>query len=321
MGSGSEMPVAGRDYPGTWQAFEAWFADEDACREFLVAVRWPEGFLCPNCGSCEAWETARGLFMCSSCSRQTSVTAGTIFHRTRTPLRTWFAAMWMMCAQKNGVSATALQQLLGFRSYETAWAWLHKLRRAMVRPDRDRLGGPGVSVELDETNIGGRARAGAPRYANKARVVIAVERREPKGLGRVRMAVIDTDNTMGDIEAFATEVIEPGTILWTDGARHYHRLGELTAATHEPIDLVHSDDPAHTVLPAVHRVAALLKRWLEGTFHDGQSVTHLDYYLDEYTFRFNRRTSRSRGLLFYRLTQQALRTDPHPLNDLKAHSQ
>lgn len=225
--------------------------------------------------------------------------------------------MWFVCAQKTGMSATSLQPLVGFGSYVTAWAWLHKLRRAMVRPDRDRLGGPGVSVELDETNIGGRQERGKSRYGNKTKVVIAVERKHPKGLGRVRMRVVDPTNLKADIADFAKDVIEPGTVLWTDGGTHYNELAKTIGITHEPISLVHSTNPAHTVLPAVHRVAALLKTWLAGTFHDGQSDTYLDYYLDEYTFRFNRRNSRSRGLLFYRLCQQAVNTDPQPLKSLR----
>jgi len=153
----SEHPRAGVDYPGTWQSFESWFPDDEACREFLIRVRWPDGFVCPNCGGTDAWLTGRGLWMCRSCNRQSSVTAGTIFHRSRLPLRTWFAAMWFVCSQKNGVSALGLQRVLGFGSYETAWAWLHKLRRAMVRPDRELLGGDGVTVEMDSTFIGGRS--------------------------------------------------------------------------------------------------------------------------------------------------------------------
>jgi len=225
--------------------------------------------------------------------------------------------MWFVCASKTGISATALQPLVGFASYETAWAWLHKLRRAMVRPDRDRLGGPGVSVELDETNIGGRQRSGEGRYANKTKVVIAVERLHPKGLGRVRMRVLKTRNISSEIDDFAADVIAPGSIVWTDGAGHYAGLAKAAQVIHEPISLVHHPDPAHAVLPAVHRVASLLKRWLAGTFHDGYSETYLDYYLDEYTFRFNRRNSRSRGLLFYRLCQQAVNTDPQPISSLR----
>src|SRR6266571_4907305 len=146
------MPRAGVDYPATWPAFESWFPDDDACRAYLTRLRWPDGFVCPDCDASEAWETERGLWMCRKCGRQTSVTAGTIFHRTRYPLRTWFAAAWFVCAQKNGASALGLQRVLGFGSYETAWAWMHKLRRAMVRPDRDQLSGV---VEVDETFVGG----------------------------------------------------------------------------------------------------------------------------------------------------------------------
>lgn len=319
MTSGDAVPRAGRDYPGTWQAFEAWFDSEEACRAWLVRVRWPDGFVCPVCGSGDAWETATGRFMCQSCGRQTSVTAGTIFHRTRTPLKTWFAAIWFVCSQKNGVSAQGLQRVLGFGSYETAWAWMHKLRRAMVRPDRDLLGGRGVAVELDCTFLGARSgRRDGPRYANKHEIAIAVERRHPKGLGRTRMAVIDTTNRKADLEDFAAASIAPGTILYTDGDTLYKTWADTFDITHEPIALVHAADPAHVLLPAVHRVASLLKRWIEGTLHDRVSAKHLAYYLDEFTFRFNRRTSRSRGLLFYRLVQQALATDPHPLKTLTA---
>jgi hypothetical protein len=260
--------------------------------------------------------------MCRSCARQTSVTAGTIFHRSRIGLRSWFAAIWFVCASKNGVSALGLQRVLGFGSYETAWAWMHKLRRAMVRPDRDLLGGPGVTVELDCTFIGGRARSGldGPRYFNKSEVAIAVEHREPKGLGRIRMTHLQGLSRKRDLEAFARAVIAPGTHLMTDGEQLYKRWPALLGVTHERFVVTDNVDAAHELLPAVHRVAALLKRWLAGTLHHGQSADHLAYYLDEFTFRFNRRTSRSRGLLFYRLVQQAANTDAHPLADLKAHS-
>jgi transposase-like protein len=315
VGSGLARPKAGVDYPATWPAFESWFVDDDTCRRYLADLRWSAGFECPKCGGDEAWETARGLWMCSACGRQTSPTAGTIFHRSHYPLKVWFAAIWLVTASKNGVSALELQRQLGFGSYETAWTWMHKLRRAMVRPDRDLLGGPGVTVELDETVIVGRARGDKARFETKAEVVIAVERQHPKGLGRVRMRQI-TALRKADIFDFATDVIEPGSVLFTDGSNHYLGLGDHADITHEQIELVHADEPAHAMLPAVHRVASLLKRWLAGTLHYGQSSTHLDYYLDEFTFRFNRRTSRSRGLLFYRLLQQAVNTDPHPLHEL-----
>lgn len=310
------MPRAGREYPGTWQAFEEWFPDDAACRSYLESLRWPDGFVCPQCQSVEAWRTDSKLWMCSSCGRQTSVTAGTIFHRTRKPLKTWFAVIWFVCAQKNGASAKSLQQMFGFGSYETAWTWMHKIRRAMVRPDRDLLGGPGIAVELDETFVGGRSPAESKRFGNKTEVVIAVERLHPKGLGRVRMRQIDSKNRKLEIFDFIDDVIASGTILYTDGASTYNDIKDQFDVTHQPINLVGGGGLAHDMLPAVHRIAALVKRWIAGTLHHGQSSKHLDYYLDEYTFRFNRRNSRSRGMLFYRLLQQAVNTDPHPLKEL-----
>jgi hypothetical protein len=318
----SLSPVAGRDYPGTWQAFEAWFPDDGACAAFLERLRWPEGFVCPACGGGESWRIAGGLQMCRDCGRKTSVTAGTIFHRSRLPLRTWFAAMWFVCAQKNGVSALGLQRVLGFGSYQTAWAWLHKLRRAMVRPEREPLGGPGVSVEMDCTFVGGRTpgKAGNRRYANKDEVVIAVERRHPRGLGRVRLACIDSRERKAEIFDFAKANIAPGTVLYTDGDRLYNDLDRELDIVHERLVLISAGQQAHRLLPAAHRVASLLKRWLAGTLHHGHSGAHLDYYLDEFTFRFNRRNSQRRGLLWYRLVQQAAATGPHPYRELTARA-
>ena len=311
-------PRAGVDYPSTWQAFEAWFVDENSCRSFLELQRWPGGFRCPGCGSGDAWKTARGLWMCRDCSRQTSVTAGTIFHRSRTPLRTWFAAMWFICSQKNGVSALGLQRVLGFGSYETAWAWMHKLRRAMVRPGRELLGGDGATVEMDSTFIGGTtgSKSGA-RYANKAEVVIAIEIEHPKGYGRIRLRHIDSRHRKEELHAFITDVVAHGSILRTDGDSIYTAITKALQITHDPHVVYSSIRPAHELLPGVHRIASLLKRWLAGTMHDGQAAANLDYYLDEFTFRFNRRKSGSRGMLWYRLIQQAVNTDPHPLNTLK----
>ena len=256
--------------------------------------------------------------MCGSCNRQTSVTAGTIFHRSRYPLRTWFAAMWFVCAQKNGVSALGLQRVLGFGSYETAWAWMHKLRRAMVRPDRELLGGDDVTVEIDSTFIGGRTQGmSGPRYANKTEVVVAVERVHPHGFGRIRLHQIDSSHRSDELFEFIRTNIAHGTVLVTDGEGSYPPITQRLQIRHEPVNLVASKRAAHEALPAVHQVSSLLKRWLAGTLHDGISTTHLAYYLDEYTFRFNCRSSRSRGLLWYRLVQQAVNTDPHPLDVLQ----
>jgi hypothetical protein len=308
-------PVAGVDYPRTYQQLREWFADEQSCLEYLERLRWPDGFSCPACGNGGAWRTGTGLWMCTACERRTSVTAGTIFHRTRTPLSTWFAAIWFVTSQKNGVSALGLQRVLGFGSYETAWAWLHKLRRAMVRPDRDLLGGPGLVVELDETLVGGVTHGGRTR--DKQPVMIAAEAGPGRKIGRIRLDTADGGANSSQLLDFASEVIAPASTVRTDGAIVLRRLPSL-GYQHDFVVGTSSPDPAHIHLPAVHLVASLLKRWLTGTLHYAASEAQLPYYLDEFTFRFNRRNARSRGLLFYRLLQQAVDTEPHPLRDLHA---
>ena len=309
----SERPLGGRDYARTFVEFRDWFPDEDACFEYLERLRWPTGFVCPACSGAGGWRISqRRMWMCSSCGRKTSVTAGTIFHRSRTPLSTWFAAAWFVTSSKNGMSALALQQQLGFGSYETAWAWLHKLRRAMVRPDRDRLAGV---VELDETFIGGVSASQNGASTDKVPVQVAVERVTERRLGRVRFAVATAPGSSSLLE-FARGAVEPGTLIRTDGAPVLRRLARL-GFRHEYVLGYAAEDRA-SVLPGVHLVASLLKRWLYGTLHYRISEKHFPYYLDEYAFRFNRRGSAARGMLFYRLLQQAVATDPHPLHELFA---
>lgn len=298
-------------FPRTYQEFRDWFPDEDACVDYLEALRWPDGFVCPACECGHGWRTTRRrLWMCSRCGRKTSVTAGTIFHRSHTPLSTWFAAAWFVTSQQNGVSALGLQGVLGFGSYETAWAWLHKLRRTMVRPERDRLCGV---VELDETFVGGVAAGTDGAGTEKVAVQVAVERLGPRKLGRVRFAVATRPGSLELVE-FGCRTIEPGSVVRTDGARMLRRLADR-GYTHEYVNVYASADKSKE-LPGVHLVASLLKRWLAGTLHHAVSEKHLAYYLDEYAFRFNRRTSKARGMLFYRLLQQAVGADPHPLSEL-----
>jgi predicted RNA-binding Zn-ribbon protein involved in translation (DUF1610 family) len=307
---GEVHPVSGVDYPRTYQQLLKWFPDDESCLRYLAGLRWPDGFVCPACGTQEFWRTGKGLWMCQGCGRKTSVTAGTIFHRTRTPLSTWFAAIWFLTSQKNGISAQGLQRVLGFGSYETAWAWMHKLRRAMVRPDRELLSG---IVEVDETFVGGVNPGSGGGTGDKVPVMMAVERIGSHQLGRIRLQVASAPGTL-ELVDFAASVVAPGSTIRTDGARMLRRLADM-GYTHE-YDTGYNAEDKTTILPGLHLVASLLKRWLIGTLHYGIADTHLPYYLDEYTFRFNRRTSKSRGLLFYRLLQQAVNTDPHPLATL-----
>jgi transposase-like protein len=182
-------PISGIDYPGTFQEFDEWFSSEEACLEYVAKLRWPNGFRCPGCGfnTDKPSLMGRGLFLCRECKRQTSITAGTLFHGTHKPLRMWFLAMWFVTSQKHGASALGLQRVLGLGSYNTAWTWLHRLRRAMVRPERHRLSG---AIEVDETYVGGVGVKVPGRGAKrKAIVAIAAEVRG-RGPGRIRMSVI-----------------------------------------------------------------------------------------------------------------------------------
>lgn len=295
------------DFPRTVSEFEARFVTEDACRAYVAALRWPDGFRCPRCRGTDAWHTARGLWVCRACSRHTSVTVGTIFQDTRLPLRTWFRAMWWICSQKTGVSALGLQRLLGLGSYETAWALLHKLRRAMVRPGRDRLAG---GVEVDETYIGGERPGKHGRgAAGKTLVLVAAEVDGP-AIGRIRLGRT-LALTAPRVERFVARSVAAGSLVRTDGLHAYAGLAAL-GYRHQVTLMKRAGGDPERMLPRVHRVVALLKRWWLGT-HQGAVQPHqLDSYLDEFTFRFNRRRSRSRGKLFYRLVEQAVMVAPAP---------
>lgn len=304
------MSAAVEEYPRTVAEFEARFGTEEACRAYLFQLRWPDGFRCPCCDGTTAWPVRTVLWQCAVCGRQTSVTAGTVLQDTRTPLTTWFRAMWCVTSSKTGTSALALQQVLGLGSYHTAWAWLHKLRRAMVRPGRDRLSG---HVEVDESFVGGLGGAEGRSTATKALIVVAAEA-VGRGTGRVRMRRI-LDGSAASLGTFVQEAIEPGSVVHTDGWHGYDRL-KANGYRHRVTLLRGDADVAIAQFPRVHRVVSLLKRWLLGTHQGAVTQAHLDYYLDEFTFRFNRRRSRHRGKLFFRLLQQAVAVEPVPYRQL-----
>jgi transposase-like protein len=251
--------------------------------------------------------TARSMLRCAACQRQTSSIAGTILEGTRKPLRTWFQAMWFVTSQKGGGSALGLQRVLGLGSYQTAWAWLHKLRRAMVRPGRDRLSG---RVEVDETYLGGPEGGVRGRQTEDKALIVVAAQENGKGVGRIRMRRIP-DASAESLVPFVEESVEPGSTVHTDGWLGYVPL-ETNGYIHE-VSFLHGDPRSPSqLLPRVHRVVSLLKRWLMGTHQGAVSHEHLDYYLEEFTFRFNRRHSQARGLLFYRLLQQVIEVEPVP---------
>lgn len=285
--------------------------------DYLDWLRWPAGPVCPQCGRAAGAVAAGRVWRCGGCRKRVSRTAGTIFQDTRTPLTVWFAAGWYMTADPAGVSALTMQKLLGLGSYQTAWTMLHRYRTAMVRPGRDLLAG---RVEVDETFLGGeRAGVGGRGALDKTLVAVAVELREPRGYGRARMTTIPDAGTRS-LKNFLTSTIEPGATVVTDGWRAYPQAcRELFS--HEPYPVSGSGHQAHELLPAVHRVASLCKRWLLGTHQGGVNPDHLQSYLDEFCFRFNRRHSRARGLLFYRLLQHAAGAAPLTYRQLVANPQ
>jgi transposase-like protein len=290
---------------------EARFSTEATCREYLFQLRWPEGFRCPRCGGLKSWPKPNGLVRCAGCDYQVSVTAGTVFQDSRLPLTLWFRAVWWVTSQKNGVSAMGLQRVLGLKSYKTAWTMLHKLRHAMVRPGRDRLRG---RVEVDEAFIGSEEEGVHGRQTEtKAMIVVAVEE-DGDGIGRIRMGRI-SDASAGSLIPFIEGSVEPDSVVHTDGWLGYESL-EGKGYRHKITFLKGNRKTASELMPRVHLAVALLKRWLLGTHQGGVSLEHLDAYLDEFTFRFNRRKSRSRGKLFYRLLEQAVAVEPVPYRSL-----
>lgn len=302
-------PVSGIDYPGTFQEFDKWFSSENACLDYIAKLRWPKGFICPSCGinTDKPSLMERGLFLCRECKRQTSITAGTLFHGSHKPLRTWFLAMWFVTSQKHGASALGLQRVLGLGSYNTAWNWLHKLRRAMVRHGRDQLSG---AIEVDETYVGGIGTKIRGRGAKRKTIVAIAAEVRGRGPGRIRMAKVP-DLSAPSLRGFVRDNVQKGAELRTDAWSGYNGI-EVMGYKHIVKNISDSGDPAHVVMPRVHRVASLLDRWWLGIHQGAIRPSHLDYYLDEFTFRFNRRTSKARGLLFFRLMEQAIDCNPVP---------
>jgi transposase-like protein len=294
------------DYPRDLVEFEERFSTEEACTDYLRALRWGAGFHCPGCGGTRSWRIGMRLEECVSCGHQTSLIAGTIFENTKKPLSLWFRAMWQLTSQKYGANALGMQRVLGFGNYRTAWAWLHKLRRAMIRPGRDRIDG---IIQVDETFVGGAKPGKRGRGAAGKTLVLIAAQKEERRIGRIRLRCI-SDASAESLEAALQDMVSPGAIIQTDGWKGYNRL----AARGYRHEIIRRDaSVGEDLLPKCHRVAGLLKTWLAGTLHGAAKPRYLDYYLDEYTFRFNRRTSKHRGKLFYRLVQQAVAIDHMPI--------
>jgi len=293
--------------------FQARFGTEEGCREYLFASRWPEGFACPRCGGREAGaETGRHLWICTACGRQTSITAGTVMHKTRLPLRTWFWAAYLVSTFHPGISAKQLQRQLGIGCHETAWAMLHKLRAAMVAPERQLLKD---EVEIDEFFLGGyeEGLTGGRQRGKKTLVGAAIEVRG-RGSGRLRLQALPNSRAVA-LEAFTVATTAPGTIVHTDGLFSYSGLPRL-GYDHRPrkVASVAADEQ---LLPRVHRAISNLKAWMHGT-HRRVSPEHLSVYLDEYVFRHNRRGTPMAG--FQTLLGLGLAHDPVTYREIIDHA-
>jgi transposase-like protein len=299
------------DFPRSLPEFERRFPDEAACAEWLLEHRWSRGFACPGCGHDRFWRLGRKVLtlQCRACRRETSVTAGTVMHRSHLPLKVWFTAAWLVATHRNGMSARQLWLQLGLGSYKSAWLLLRKLRAAMVDPGREPLAG---LVEVDETSLpfrgGGEPARPGRSHDGKLLIAGAVEIRGA-GPGRTRLAVIE-DYSAASLGGFVAGNVAEGSTVVSDGWSGYAGLKDVK---HDP--KVVGDAPAHAVLPWIHRVFANAKRWALGVYH-GLREEHLQAYLDEFVFRFNRR--RTPQAAFARLLGLAVTIGPHPYDALVA---
>jgi transposase-like protein len=291
------------NYPSTQKEFENFFSDEGKCLSYIFDIKHSNEFTCVNCSSKNYWLIKNRIIRCKNCRKDTSLTAGTIFHSTNLTLMDLFRVMWWMVIQKNGVSAKGLGRILGI-DYKTAWVWLHKFRRVMVIPERSKLKG---NVEIDEMLVGGKKKGKRGRGAEgKALVVIAVEVFDT-GTGRIRLAVI-ADGSRKSLNAFIKQNVERNSTITTDAWKGYVDITKMKYF-HNVINLTKELDEDN-LLPNVHLIASLVKRWLLGTHQSYLNRGHLQYYLDEFVFRHNRRKSSSRGRLFYSLIYHAIRNEP-----------
>lgn len=300
------------EYPKTLRDFDRIFATDAACLAFLEQVRWGNGFQCHSCSSEKYWSLSTGLRMCQGCRYRNSAQVGTIFESTKLPLKIWFYAIWWVTSQKTGVSALNLQKNLGLGSYRSSWLMLHKIRNAMIFGDRSLLQG---DVEVDEAFLGGvhSGKRGCSAEG-KELIVIAAEYSGKKRLGRIRIQRI-SDASADKLEPFIAANIAKGATIHTDGWNGYNGAAKL-GYKHLPIksSTVQPDE----LLPRVNIVTSLLKRWLLGTLQGRLDPKHMTSYLEEFTFRFNRRTSKARGLLFQRVLENSIHVKPAPYRKLIA---
>ena len=288
------------DYPKDYRALIKNFGSQESCVDYIASIRWKDGFICFACGSGDFWRLKRLSWTCSKCETESRVLAGTLFQDTKLPLNLWFQMIWWFMGQKNGANALSLQQNFGIGSYRTSWSTLKKLRMCTVLPTRSQLTG---DVEVDQAFLGG--------VNGKEIILIAVEKRG-SGSGRIRLKHAKSE-TAKEIQGFILDVVELGSNIISDRHKSYPTIvkkGYTSEAMKKPYSWEDVDGDDDRLLPRVGRVAAHMKRWYLGTYHGGMKITEVQPYLDEFVFRYNRRTSRSRGLVFHRMVEAAVQSKP-----------
>ena len=306
------------DLPHDLPTFIERFGTDEQCHRYLCDKRWPEGFCCRACGHRQAWRLGRrNIYECAACGQQHSLLKGTIFEQTKSGLARWCLAIYLVSASKGGISALELQRQMGLGSYQTAWTWLHKIGRAMVRPGRAALT---AQVEADET-YGGGAEPGKPGRGGGKSVVAGASRAVVARPAAAAWAGsgwrwCPTSRPRASRASLAGTPARPATVT-TDGWAAY---GGLAAAgyRHAPINLSASWGDAALRLPAIHLVFSLAKRWLLGTHHGAVQAKHLPASLDELVFRFNRRTAKSISHRFARVIEHAVQLPPTTYRTLVA---
>ena len=288
------------DFPKTAIEFEKKFATEADCRDYWIEARWGGHPACAACRSTRVWSERGGfLFECADCGHQTSLTSGTLLEKTRKPFKMWFRAVFEISSRKNGISAKELQRIMGFGSYKTAWTWLHKLRAALVRPGREKLG---EHVEIDEAFVGAK-------NAGKSLVLVATETD-----GRVRMAQAE-NNDAETLKRFADAEIAADASITTDGHAGYSAKS-LGCRAHEPVVQTKAERAENDALQRAHYAISLLKRWLLGTHGSAVGMKHLQAYLDEYAFRYNRRRTKGVGRIAARTIELLVAHAPRTMRQI-----
>ncbi len=288
------------DFPKSQIEFDKRFSTQRACYDYLFNLKWPGGFSCKECGHSAYWVSSKYIYICTRCENQQSLTAGTIMHSTKKPITYWFRAMWWFTTRKSGVNAVNLKDLLGLGSYDTAWTWLQKLRHCTIRNGREKLSG---TVEVDDFVLGGQKSGKRGRGADGKTIVLAAAEKQGRRLGRIRLQV-SQDCSSDSLMPFIEQNIETGSHIITDGWKGYNPIADGNYS-HQTVYWTKSADKS-SVLPGVHLVASLLKRVILGTFQGRFETKHLQGYLNEYVFRFNRRRSKSIGKKFMRIVQQVI---------------